>query len=83
MAAPDGFCLVRPYNLDATQCSGRRRPIIFEAIAIRLRHLGRSSLGGGSDDHDERVADGGSDHGRFESVSAVIGMLVSSRIGML
>src|ERR1700722_688390 len=84
MVAPDRFRLVGPYDLDATQGSGRRRPIIFQAVAIRLRHLGRCSYGGGSDDDDERVADGCyPDHGRFESVSAVIGMLVSSRIGML
>src|SRR5665213_1560586 len=83
MAAPDRFCLVRPYNLDTAQCSRRRRPIVFEAIAIRFRHLGCSRPGRGREDHDKRTTDGCRDHGRFESVSAVIGMSVSSRIGML
>ena len=83
MTAPDRFRFIRPYDPGTLQRSGRRRTIIAETIGIWLGHQSLSGLGRGSDHHHEREADNGLYHGRLESVSAVIGMLASSSIGML
>ena len=81
MTAPDRFRFIRPYDPGTLQRSGRRRTIIAEALGIRLGHQSLSGLG--RDHHHEREAVDGLYHGRLESVSAVIGMLASSSIGML